>query len=43
MLLHINIKNIFLQAVMGGFEELCLITIDGSGGPSLQQQCEELQ
>jgi hypothetical protein len=28
---------------MGGFEKLCLITIDGSGGLSLQQQCEELQ
>jgi hypothetical protein len=42
VLLNINIKTLFLQVVAGGFEELCSITIDGSGGLSLQQQCEEL-
>jgi hypothetical protein len=40
VLLHINIKGIFLQAVTGGFEDLCWIIIDGSGGLSLQQHAE---
>jgi hypothetical protein len=40
---YYNIKNLILQAVTGGFEDLRWITIDGSGGRSLQQQCEELQ
>jgi hypothetical protein len=33
---YYNIKNLILQAVTGGFEDLRWITIDGSGGRSLQ-------
>jgi hypothetical protein len=41
VLLHINLKKLLMQAVTGGFEHLCWITIDVSGGLSMQQQQQQ--